>query len=141
MEHQYVKPYPICRWAHAPIDAVRALMRKHTVTDSDISSIQINTFKESACLFQGMPETTSHAQYSLPFAVAVQAIYGRIGLEHIEGAGLKDKHVASLIERITVSEVARHSEKFPEFRRADVQMTLTDGRVLNDLVSLLLDPV
>ncbi len=130
MEHQYVKPYPICRWAHAPIDAVRALMRDHRLVETDISSIQINTFKESACLFSDMPRTTSQAQYSLPFAVAVQTIYGRIGLEHIEGAGLKDARVADLIKRISVSEARRYSEQFPEFRRADVVMSLQDGRVL-----------
>nr|WP_217353908.1 MmgE/PrpD family protein [Ruegeria arenilitoris] len=131
MEHQYVKPYPICRWAHAAIDATRALIREHNLTHQDISAIHVNTFRESACLFQGMPDDTSKAQYSLPFAVATMAAHGRIGVEHITGAGLSDPLVASIVERVTVAETARHSDRFPECRIADVSLTLADGRVLD----------
>ena len=130
MEHQYVKPYPICRWAHAAIDATRALMLKHGLTHRDIVQIQVNTFHESACLFRGMPDDTSKAQYSLPFAVATMVVHGRIGVEHITAKGLNDPLVAEVIERVTVAEVAHHSERFPEFRYADVVMTLADGRML-----------
>ena len=130
MEHQYVKPYPICRWAHAAIDATRLLMLEHGLTHRDIVQIQVNTFHESACLFRGMPDDTSKAQYSLPFAVATMVVHGRIGVEHITAEGLGDPLVAEIIERVTVAEVARHSERFPEFRYADVVMTLADGRLL-----------
>ncbi|WP_298849173.1 MmgE/PrpD family protein [uncultured Ruegeria sp.] len=130
MEHQYVKPYPICRWAHAAIDATRALIRDNDLTHQDIAAIHVNTFQESACLFQGMPDDTSKAQYSLPFAVATLVAHGRIGVEHITGAGLSDPLVATIVERISVAEAARHSERFPKGRFADVSMTLTDGRVL-----------
>jgi 2-methylcitrate dehydratase PrpD len=130
MEHQYVKPYPICRWAHAPIDAVRQVMMDHGLTHEQIAKIHINTFHESACLFPGVPQTTSQAQYSLAFAVAIQAAYGRIGVEHISDAGLSDPLVADIHSRITVSEAPRHSERFPACRVADVTVTLTDGRVI-----------
>ncbi|OBY28043.1 MmgE/PrpD family protein [Leisingera sp. JC1] len=129
MEHQYVKPYPICRWAHAPIDAVRQVMLEHGLSHEQIAKIHINTFRESACLYPGIPSTTSQAQYSLGFAVAIQAAYGRIGVEHISGDGLADPLVASIHERITVAEAARHSARFPACRVADVVVTLTDGRV------------
>nr|WP_217356673.1 MmgE/PrpD family protein [Ruegeria sp. HKCCA0370] len=130
MEHQYVKPYPICRWAHAAIDATRALMRENDLTHRDIAAIHVNTFRESACLFRGMPDDTSKAQYSLPFAVATMVAHGRIGVENITGAGLADPLVASIVERISVAEAARHSDRFPESRFADVSITLTDGRIL-----------
>ena len=130
MEHQYVKPYPICRWAHAPIDALRQVMLDNDLTHEQIAKIHINTFHESACLYPGIPTTTSQAQYSLGFAVAAQAAYGRIGVEHISGAGLADPLVASIHERISVSEAARHSVRFPMCRVADVVVTLTDGRVI-----------
>ncbi|WP_291730626.1 MmgE/PrpD family protein [Leisingera sp. F5] len=130
MEHQYVKPYPICRWAHAPIDALRQVMLEHGLTHEQLARIHINTFHESACLYPGLPATTSQAQYSLGFAVAVQAAYGRIGVEHISGEGLSDPLVASIHERISVAEAARHSVRFPACRVADVVVTLTDGRVI-----------
>ncbi len=131
MEHQYVKPYPICRWAHAAIDGVRAIMLENDLTHDQLSEIHINSFREAACLFPGMPGTTSQAQYSLPFAVAVQAVHGRIGVEHISGAGLSDPTVEAVMNRVTVSESDRHSARFPEGRWADVRVTTTDGQTLD----------
>ncbi|UWQ92833.1 MmgE/PrpD family protein [Rhodobacteraceae bacterium M382] len=130
MEHQYVKPYPICRWAHAPIDAVRQVMLEHKLTHGDIASVHINTFHESSCLYPGIPTTTSQAQYSLAYAVATQMAYGRIGLEHISGGGLTDPLVADIHKRITVSEDKRHSDRFPTCRVADVTVTLKNNQVL-----------
>ena len=131
MELQYVKPYPICRWAHASIDATRALMIEHGLTHTDIKHIQVNSFHEAACLFPTMPDSTSKAQYALPFAVATQVAYGRIGLEHISGDGLSDPLVESILNRITVTETEGHSSRFPLGRWADVQITLNDGAVLD----------
>ena len=128
MSDQYVKPYPICRWAHAPIDGVRELMLAHDLTHDDIAGIRINTFHEGVCLFQGVPDSTAVAQYSLSFAVATQAVHGRIGLEHVSGAGLRDPRVLALIDRIAVAESDVHNASFPHTRDADVQITLRDGR-------------
>ena len=131
MQAQYVKPYPICRWAHAPIDGVRDLMLAHGLGPDDIRLIQINTFHESACLFQGVPDSTSMAQYSLSFAVATQAVHGRIGVEQVSGDGLADTAVHAMIKRISVAESDAHNATFPHTRGADVQITLNDGRVLD----------
>ncbi|MGB0519245.1 MAG: MmgE/PrpD family protein, partial [Candidatus Puniceispirillaceae bacterium] len=131
MSDQYVKPYPICRWAHAPIDGVRELMLAHDLTHDDIAGIRINTFHEGVCLFQGVPDSTAEAQYSLSFAVATQAVHGRIGLEHVSGAGLRDPRVLALIDRIAVAESDVHNASFPHTRDADVQITLRDGRELD----------
>ena len=131
VEHQYIKPYPICRWAHAALDGVRMLMQENNLTHHHVRHIQINSFQQAASLFAGVPDTTSKAQYSLPFAAAVQAVYGRIGVEHVSGAGLTDPVVADVMTRIQVSESARHTARFPKGRWADIQITTTDGRVLN----------
>ena len=77
-----------------------------------------------------MPDDTSKAQYSLPFAVATMVVHGCIGVEHITGAGLTDPLVAQVLTRITVNETAKHSTRFPKSRFADVTITTTDGRVL-----------
>ena len=131
MQHQYVKPYPVCRWAHAAIDAVQILIQANKIKHDDIKSIHVNTFHESACLFQGMPDSTSKAQYSLSFAIATMAAYGRIGVEHISGKGLHDPLVARIIERISVAQADKHNDRFPAGRWADVQITLSDGRLLD----------
>src|SRR5262249_6360186 len=108
VQHQYIKPYPICRWAHAAIDATRSLIRAHGLMPADIERIQVNSFHEAAALYPGMPDTTSKAQYSLRFSVATFVIHGRIGLEHISGAGLRDREVVEMLGRISVAESERH---------------------------------
>jgi 2-methylcitrate dehydratase PrpD len=130
IEHQYVKPYPTCRWSHAAIDAVWDLRRRHAFKPEDIAEIRVKSFSYAVELFQGIPDTTSKAQYSLPFAVATMIVHGRIGLEHISGDGLKDPAVAAVVARIKVVEEPRHQARFPGSRWADVDLVMTDGRVL-----------
>jgi len=128
VEEQYIKPYPICRWAHGAIDAVRKIMLEHGLSAADIAQIEIRSFHEAACLYPHMPQTTSMAQYSLPFAVAAWVVNGQIGLEQISGSGLSDPRVAEVMTRITVTESDAHNARFPSGRWADATLTLTDGR-------------
>ena len=69
IEGNYIKPYPICRWAHAAIDALDMLATAHALTPDNVAAIEVRTFAESAALFPSMPATTSQAQYSLAFAL------------------------------------------------------------------------
>ncbi|MEM6578141.1 MAG: MmgE/PrpD family protein [Pseudomonadota bacterium] len=128
VDHQYIKPYPVCRWAHPAIDAARELMQKHELCADDIAEIRIATFDNAVALIPGMPDTSSKAQYSLPFAVAAQIVHGTLGLAQISGAGLSDPHVADLVERTVLVAEPRHEARFPEGRWADVRFTLTNGR-------------
>lgn len=130
MQHQYVKPYPICRWAHAAIDATRTLVLAEDLHPEGIAAVEVATFHNAAQLFPGMPDTTSKAQYSLPFAVAAMAVHRRIGVEQISGVGLSDPEVAAFLPKISVREEPRYEARFPTGRWADVTITLTDGRVL-----------
>ena len=129
-DHQYIKPYPICRWAHAAIDAVQGLCREHDIGEQEIENVRVRSFDYAAALFPGMPETTSQAQYSLPFAIAAMIVHGRIGLEQISGKGLSDPKVARLVDATELIADPRHEQRFPQGRWADVELILYDGRVL-----------
>lgn len=126
----YIKPYPICRWAHAAIDAARAIALRESVKPDQIKAIHINTFHEASRLFAGMPDTNSQAQYSLPFAVAVQLHHGSIGPEHLEGSTLSDPKIRRLVDVTTVSEAEVHNARFPAGRWSDATMELFDGQIL-----------
>ena len=127
IEQNYIKPYPICRWAHASLDALSGLMHRHGFCADDVSAIEVNTFAEAAALFPDMPATTSQAQYSLPFALSVLLVNGRIGPDDIAGAALRDPKVAAVLGRVVVREDARHSSRFPAGRWSDIIVTLADG--------------
>ena len=131
IESNYIKPYPICRWAHAAIDAVYALQLEHKFTADDVTQVKVNTFTEAAQLFPGMPQTTSQAQYSLRFAVATMLRYGHIGVEHITSDALSAAATAALIERIEINEDRHHSDRFPAGRWSDVTIALQNGQTLS----------
>ena len=126
----YIKPYPICRWAHGALDALSGLIRDHSVVAKDIRSIEVHTFAESAALFPGMPSTTSQAQYSLAFSLAALVVHGELGPAQIQGAELRNPDVADLIARISVHEDTRHSARFPSGRWSNINLHLNDGTVL-----------
>lgn len=128
---QYIKPYPIYRWAHAPIDEARKLALEHGVTHDQIARIDIRSFANAIALFHVMPQTTSQAQYSLAFAVGCMIRHGTIGLAEISGAGLRDKDVAALIAKTHLSIEPRHEARFPDGRWADINITLKGGRVFD----------
>ena len=130
IERNYIKPYPICRWAHAALDALSGLMQSHSFSSDDVTSIEVNTFAEAAALFAGLPATTSQAQYSLPFALAAMLVHGRVGPEDISGAGLGDAKVAEALTRVTLHENVRHSKRFPAARWSDIIVRLKDGTCL-----------
>lgn len=130
IEENYIKPYPVCRWAHAPLDGLQRLMRAHALEPDQIVKVEVRTFAESAALYPGLPSTTGQAQYSLAFALAAMMRHGDVGPARISGTGLQDESVAHLLERITIEEDPMYSTAFPAHRRADVAVHLTDGTTL-----------
>ncbi len=131
VEQNYIKPYPICRWAHGAIDALGQLVEEHGIAAHDVSAIDVNTFAEAAELFPGMPDTTSQAQYSLAFALAALLVHGKIGPDQVTGMALSDPEIEAVVGKIRVSEDPRHSARFPEGRWADVTVHLSNGRTMS----------
>ncbi|MDQ2088753.1 MmgE/PrpD family protein [Marimonas arenosa] len=131
IKKNYIKPYPICRWAHGALEALEQIRRRQNFTADDVTAIDVATFAQSAALYPGLPETTGQAQYALPFPLAVLMVHGAIGPDHISGPGLRDPQVAALLPRITVREEPRHSARFPAGRWSDVTVTLRDGTRLD----------
>ncbi|MEL6889008.1 MAG: MmgE/PrpD family protein, partial [Pseudomonadota bacterium] len=130
IELNYIKPYPICRWAHAALDALTTLRRDHSFGPDDVTAIEVRTFEQAAQLYPGMPDNTSQAQYSLPFALASLLVHGTLGPDQVQGAGLCDTAVAAQLDKIKVTEDARHSARFPAARWSDITVHLTSGAML-----------
>jgi len=126
----YIKPYPVCRWAHAALDALGDVIATNGLSAADIATVEVETFAEAAALFPDMPTTSSQAQYSLRFALASIAMAGQVGPEQIMGEALSDPKVAAFLPKITVREVSRFSNAFPAHRMSAVTVTTRDGRSL-----------
>ena len=127
---QYFKPYPVCRWAQAPIEGVLALRRAHGLTSEDVARIEVASFHESIRLATARPTTTEEAQYSTSFPCAVAMVRGTVAPQDLDGAALHDPEVLRLSEGLIMTEDAAANAVFPGTRLAQVRLILRDGRVL-----------
>lgn len=127
MSEQYIKLYPVCRWAQPAIQAALTLREQHSIHSDNIASIRIGTFHESARLATSIPLSSEQAQYSLPFPVAVALVHGEVGVKHIEGKGLKNKQVLKLSQMITLEEISGYDAEFPMRRISHIIVTMDNG--------------
>lgn len=127
---QYFKPYPICRWAHAPVEAVLSLRRAHNITSHDVTQIEVESFHEATRLATCDVTTTEEAQYSTAFPCAVALARGALTPADVSGETLQDPEVRRLAQSLTFTESPQANAAFPLRRLARAQLTLTDGTTL-----------
>ena len=125
---QYVKLYPVCRWAQPAIAA--ALSLSDQLDPAEITGIRIETFHEAKRLPLAEPANTEQAQYSIKFPVAAALVRGRIGVEEVTGPALSDPDILRLAKLIEVTEDDQANAAFPADRLARVRISLADGRTL-----------
>lgn len=129
-EEQYIKNYPVCRWAHAPIDGALALRAEHKLSSADIARVEIRTFRYSAQLWRGIPASSPVAQYAISWPVAAALARGRVGVEEISQAAFADPEICRLT-RATEAIVDDECERsYPQRRLGRVTLVLKDGRRL-----------
>ncbi|MCG7629501.1 MmgE/PrpD family protein [Epibacterium sp. MM17-32] len=124
---QYYKPYPVCRWAQAPVEAVLHLRRTHGLTADQVQRIEVTTFHESLRLATDAPTSTEAAQYSTSFPCAVALVHGDVRPEHLVGDALHDPEVLRLSRALIMQESDAANAAFPLRRFATVEVMLLDG--------------
>lgn len=125
---QYVKPYPVCRWAHPAIDAALALRREHGFSSAQIRAVRVSSFHQAIRLAHARPASTEEAQYSLLWSVAAALASGEVGIDAIMGDNLAHPEVLRLSHAIETTESLEFSARFPQERWASVSVELIDGR-------------
>lgn len=138
---QYIKLYPVCRWAQPPVEAVLNLQREHNFELNDVKAIRVDTFHEAKRLCTKHPKTTEEAQYSLPYSVAVAMVHGTINPDHVSDDALDHPQVAKIQDMIDISETDAFNAAFPRARIASVELELADGtRLQSEPTEALGDP-
>lgn len=131
LEH-YFKSVPVCRWTQPAVEAVLSLRRMHPgVPHTDVSAVEVRSFREAVSLSCRVPTETDAAQYSLPFVVAATVVRGRLTPEEVAGRGLHDAAVLRLSRSMSLVETAEFNARFPGERWARVRLTLRDGTILD----------
>lgn len=130
IEHQYIKLYPVCRWAQPAVEGALALMRDHGVEADQVAKIKVETFHEAKRL-ASIPINTEEAQYSLPFSVAAAVVRGKIGVPEVTESGLNDHVIIDLARRVEIVENDTFNTAFPARRFARTHFHMKDERVLS----------
>ncbi|MGB0181320.1 MAG: MmgE/PrpD family protein [Candidatus Puniceispirillales bacterium] len=128
MNEQYIKLYPVCRWAQPAVEAVLDVMKQHDISSDQIASIEISSFDEAVRLCS-MATNTEEAQYSLPFSVAVAALRGTIGVADISSAGLNDLAIQAMARQIRITPDDQCNAAFPQQRFAIAKIQTMDGSI------------
>jgi 2-methylcitrate dehydratase PrpD len=130
IEEQYFKPYPVCRWAQAPIAGVLSLKRKHNLTSDMVEHIEVASFHEAVRLAMNSPKLTDEAQYSTSYPCAVALVRGKIGLDEVSPSAFQDPEIKRLSTSLVMHEDDHCNANFPSGRMAKVLLQLKDGQVL-----------
>ena len=130
IREQYFKPYPVCRWAQPPVEAILALRAAHGLGAGDVERVEIETFHEARRLAVTRPRTTEEAQYSTAYAAAVALVRGRVAPEDVQEDAFADPEVRRIADSMRVRESPDFNAAFPARRLARVVLRLRDGRHL-----------
>ena len=128
---QNIKLFPVCRWAHAPIQAALNLRSEHTIVVDDIKRIEISSFHEATRLARDIPETTGKAQYSISYPVAAALKYGKLGPPEVSGETFGDPDIAKLVSLTTIAECSKCNDNFPRDRLGRTVIETRDGQRLD----------
>jgi 2-methylcitrate dehydratase PrpD len=132
IDEQYFKPWPVCRWAQPALTAMTCLLNNHAqISPQNIESIEIQTFHESVRLQGHVPQNADEAQYALAFPVAALIARGQLGADEVTGAAIHAADILDISRKITISEAADLSARFPEEILSRVTVQLKDGTALS----------
>ncbi len=136
-----VKPYPGCRFTHAPIDAVLELVRKHGIDWRRVEKMEIGLSRKGIDL-TGAPEAQKRAptsvvdgQFSVHFLAGVALREGGVGWDDYK-KHLGDRDTMALLQRIHVYRDERVEAVYPENLGGAVRITTSEGETYEALVEL-----
>lgn len=127
----YFKPYPCCRWLHAPVHALLELMEEHQLRARDVVKIQVGgpEFLKMYDTKQVLKSKVA-CQYSIPFAVGSALYYGKLGVKEFSEDARKNLDIQSFIDRISVYTDPELQRKFPASFSVKLEVFLTNGRLV-----------
>lgn len=134
-----VKPYPSCRYSHAAIDALVALVKENGLKASEVKEVEIG-LPETGWKIIGGPDDKSNpqsvvdGQFSMPFCAAVALREGGLTWDDYR-KHLNDETTRALTRRVTTVVDARAEAEFPA-NMAGVAKIRTASRDYERLVAV-----
>lgn len=127
-----VKPYPSCRYTHAPMDGLISLKTEHGIDAADIEEVEIG-IAETGWKIVGNPEEAKHdpksvvdGQFSMPFCAAVVLKEGRMVWDDY-AKHIQDADTLALCRKVQVSVDPRAQALFPDYMSGTVRIRTKAG--------------
>ena len=131
---RWVKRYPMNTTLHAPVEALLKIMRAHDLSYIDIEEIDAAWQRVEPFLAKHKVSTIVSAQASLPFALAVAAVRGKVGVDEFTDETVADPVIQSMIPRTVVHQDSDLYAKVKNSMPGRVTVRTKDGRELTDEV-------
>ncbi|MEL7538713.1 MAG: MmgE/PrpD family protein [Pseudomonadota bacterium] len=134
MNRVAIKPYPVCHFNHASIDAMLAVCEEHDLAADDIERVTILLHEKQQDVVcepesqKRRPQNDYDAKFSIHFAVAAAAVRGRFTLDELEPDARNDATILALCDRTTYRDDP--DSRYPDYYSGGVIVETRDGRTL-----------
>jgi len=129
--HTAIKPYPACRYAHAPIDAIVELAEANALEPGEVRSVRIGLSDAGFDLIGDPIERKRRVanvvdgQFSMPFLAAAAILRRRLGWSDYDLVG--DPGAEALMQRVEVFRDDEANSVYPEKWMASVEIVTERG--------------
>ncbi len=140
MNRVAIKPYPVCHFNHASIDAMLSVAAEHGVTTADIRKITVKMHEKQhdvVCQPEAAkrrPQSDYEGKFSVHYAVAAAAVRGRFTLAELEPDALSDPAILAVCDKTTFEHDP--DSRYPDYYSGGVTVETTDGRTLSKHVPI-----
>jgi 2-methylcitrate dehydratase PrpD len=134
VERTSLKPFPTCRFTHAPTAALQGILRRSPAAPGDLDQVEARVtsaaFAEVCEPLEAkrQPQTRVHAQFSLPHAPACIAHHGTVALADLTEDAVRRPELLALADRVRcLADPALDGRRGEKIGEAEVQAWRRDG--------------
>ena len=127
-----IKPYPSCRYSHAPLDALLALREEHAIDWRDVESVEVGVSRTGWDIIgdpqeeKQRPTSYVDGQFSMPFCAAVALRDGTLSWDSYD-AHVGNRETLELCRRIRTVVDEQAEADFPDQMSGRTRITSSQG--------------
>lgn len=135
------KPYASCKYTHAPIDCTIKIMKNNGIQAEEIKKISVDVVSMAVRAvvepreIKYNPPVVGAAQFSLPYSVAVAALYGQASVDQFQPELLTDPAVKAMMNRVEMEHTGAMDKYLPYVFASAVVIETKDGQKYEDLTT------
>jgi 2-methylcitrate dehydratase len=128
--NRWVKPFPMNLTLHAPVTALLQVIDEHGITHEDIEKIEAAWQRVEPFLAKHKVSTVVSAQASLPFALAVASVQGKVDVDSFTDETVADPVIQAMVPKTVVYQDTELMAKVTGSMPSRVTVHTKDGRQL-----------